>query len=552
MKESRKAKHHSAAAKKEARTAGDKSIREPNSGPNRIELNPEFRLALDLIEKTGRNVFITGKAGTGKSTLLEYFRQNTKKQVAVLAPTGVAALNVRGQTIHSFFGFRPDITLDKIKKVSPEKRALYKNLDMVIIDEISMVRADLLDCVEKHLRMNGPFPKRLFGGVQMVFIGDLYQLPPVVTAAERPIFSGRYSTPYFFSANLFSRLDFDMDMVELEKVYRQTDSEFIQLLNAIRNRSVTDEDILLLNQKLNPHFIPPRKQFYIYLTSTNQQAWKINQERLHSLKTPFFRYRGMIDGKFDVSALPTDEVLEIKVDSQIMMVNNDRKGRWVNGTVGRVVSVPGEHEDGPILVERQEGGTVSVQPYVWELFRYEYDERSKKIYTEPVGAFYQYPLRLAWAITIHKSQGKTFDRVVIDIGRGTFAHGQVYVALSRCTGFDGLVLKKEIHKKHIRMDYRVVRFLTRFQYKKADSKLSYAKKTEMIRSAIDQGRSLETVYLKPNDTKTRRRILPRSVQKMEFKGREFEGVKAFCFKRGEERVFRIDRMLELKEIPDEK
>ncbi len=516
-----------------------------------IELNPEFQRSLDLMENSGKHVFITGKAGTGKSTLLEYFRENTKKRLAVLAPTGVAALNVRGQTIHSFFGFRPDITLDKIKKVPLEKRKLYKNLDTVVIDEISMVRADLLDCVEKHLRLNGPFPRQVFGGVQMVFIGDLYQLPPVVTASERPIFSGRYESPYFFSAALFSRLDFDMEMIELEKVYRQTDPEFIQLLNAIRNRSVTDEDIRQLNQRLNPGFMPKKNEFFIYLTSTNQQAWKINQEKLLDLKGSFFRYQSMINGDFDVSALPTDELLEIKAGAQVMLVNNDRGGRWVNGTVGRVVDVPKDGAEGPLEVELNEGDIVEVKPHIWELFRYEYDEKAKRITAEPVGEFWQYPVRLAWAITIHKSQGKTFERVVIDIGRGTFAHGQVYVALSRCTGFEGLVLKKEIQKKHIRMDYRVVRFLTRFQYKKAEENLSYDRKKKMIQAAIAQSGLLQMVYLKPDDTKSKRRILPKSVEQMEYKGKSFEGVKAFCFKRGEARIFRIDRMLELEKIPDE-
>jgi ATP-dependent DNA helicase PIF1 len=517
-----------------------------------IELNPEFQRALDFMENTVQHVFITGKAGTGKSTLLEYFRENTKKRVAVLAPTGVAALNVRGQTIHSFFGFRPDITLDKIKKTPQEKQKLYKNLDTVIIDEISMVRADLLDCVEKHLRFNGPFPRQIFGGVQMIFIGDLYQLPPVVTAAEKPIFPGRYESPYFFSAGLFSRLDFDMEMIELEKVYRQTDQEFIQLLNAIRNRSVTDEDIQRLNQRLNPDFISGKDEFYIYLTSTNQQAWKINQEKLHDLEGGFFRYQSMINGDFDVSALPADEILQIKAGAQVMLVNNDRRGRWVNGTVGKVVDVPGNGTEGPLDVELKNGDVVEVRPHVWELFRYEYDEISKRIITEPVGEFWQYPVRLAWAITIHKSQGKTFDRIVIDIGRGTFAHGQVYVALSRCTGFDGLVLKKEIQKKHIRMDYRVMKFLTRFQYEKAEKQLSYDTKKRMIQSAISQGRALQMVYLKPDDTKSKRRISPWSIEQMKYKGKDFEGVKAFCFKRGDDRVFRIDRMLELEEIPNEK
>ena len=260
----------------------------------------------------------------------------------------------------------------------------------------------------------------------------------------------------------------------------------------------------------------------------------------------------MISGDFDVSSLPTDELLEIKAGAQVMLVNNDRRGRWVNGTVGRVVDVPEDGTEGPLEVELKDGDVVQVRPHIWELFRYDYDESAKKIVTETVGEFWQYPVRPAWAITIHKSQGKTFDRVVLDIGRGTFAHGQVYVALSRCTGFDGLILKKEIQKKHIRMDYRVVRFLTRFQYQKAEKCLKKKKKKKMIQSAISRGGLLHLVYLKPDDTKSKRRILPQAIEQMEYKGKDFEGVKAFCFKRGEARVFRIDRMLEVKEISDDK
>jgi len=514
-----------------------------------IEINPEFRRALDVMETTGRHIFITGKAGTGKSTLLDYFRNATRKKVAVLAPTGVAALNVRGQTIHSFCRFKPDITLDKVKKISGKGADLYKNLDAVIIDEISMVRADLLDCVERFLSLNGPHPKKRFGGLQMVFIGDLYQLPPVVTSAERNIFSTQYETPYFFSSRIFNEPGFDMEFVELEKIYRQTEEDFILLLNAIRNRSVTEEDIDRLNRRCDAGFVPPDEDFFIHLTSTNDLAYKRNQEKLALLPGRTFRYQGLLEGEFNKSHLPTDELLELKRGAQVMMVNNDPNGRWVNGSLGRIVGVEKAAAAPDVLaVELRDGFEVNVAPYSWELFKLEFDERAGKLFTETIGSFTQYPLRLAWAITIHKSQGKTFDKVVIDIGRGTFAHGQVYVALSRCTNFEGIVLKKEIRKSHIRMDWRVIKFLTRYQYRKADEKLSYADKRALIREAIRTGRDLEIVYLKTDDTKTRRRIRPESVEPMEYMGKQFEGVRAHCFKRGGERNFRIDRMLEVRPV----
>jgi energy-coupling factor transporter ATP-binding protein EcfA2 len=512
-----------------------------------IEINPEFRRALDVMETTGRHIFITGKAGTGKSTLLDYFRNATRKKIAVLAPTGVAALNVRGQTIHSFCRFKPDITLDKVKKISGKGAALYKNLDAVIIDEISMVRADLLDCVERFLSLNGPHPKKRFGGLQMVFIGDLYQLPPVVTSAERNVFSTQYETPYFFSSRIFNEPNFDMEFVELEKIYRQTEEDFIRLLNAIRNRSVTDEDIGRLNCRYDAGFVPPDEDFFIHLTSTNDLAYKRNQEKLALLPGRTFRYQGLLEGEFDKSHLPTDELLELKRGAQVMMVNNDPNGRWVNGSIGRIVGVEkAKSSPDALAVELRDGFEVDVEPYTWEIFKLDFDERAGKLFSETIGSFTQYPLRLAWAITIHKSQGKTFDKVVIDIGRGTFAHGQVYVALSRCTNFDGIVLKKEIKKSHIRMDWRVIKFLTRYQYRKADEKLSYADKRALIREAIRTGRDLEIVYLKTDDTKTRRRIRPESIEPMEYMGKPFEGVRAHCFKRGEERNFRIDRMLEVR------
>jgi ATP-dependent DNA helicase PIF1 len=542
-----------------------------------IEINPGFRRALDVMEGTARHVFITGKAGTGKSTLLELWRGQTLKRTAVLAPTGVAALNVRGQTIHSFFGFKPDVTpeavrrLPKARGAAADRAALYRNLDAIVIDEVSMVRADLMDCVEKFLRFNGPRPKEIFGGLQMIFIGDLYQLPPVVTGQERGLFAPdppslrrgfardagpvpsaltavRYESPYFFSARVFAEPGFAMDFVELEKVYRQNDAAFITLLNAIRNRSVDGVQMDHLNSRYDPEFTPADDEFYITLTSTNDLAAARNREKLAALPGRARRYEGFIEGEFDRRSLPTDECLELKAGAQVMLLTNDRKGRWVNGTIGRVTAIRRSEDvdgDDVVTVELPDGDEVDLVPSTWELYRFHYDADEDRIDSEPVGSFTQYPLRLAWAVTIHKSQGKTFDKVVVDIGRGAFAHGQVYVALSRCTNFAGLVLRTPIRRDHIWMDWRIVRFLTRFQYKKAEEALPLAAKRALLRQAIEAGRELEIVYLKPDDTKTRRRIVPESVEMMEYRGKKFEGLRAYCYKRGDSRTFRLDRILEI-------
>lgn len=511
-----------------------------------IEINPEFRKALDIMENTNRHVFITGKAGTGKSTLLDYFRQNTRKEVAALAPTGVAALNVGGQTVHSFFGFKPSITPEKVRKVSGPDAKIYKGFDTIIIDEASMMRADLLDCVEKFMRLNGPYGKQWFGGVQMIFIGDLYQLPPVVTSAEKEIFTHRYESPYFFSARVFKEKTFAMEFIELEKVYRQTEEDFIELLNAIRNRTCTDADIERLNRNYRHNPAPAENGFYITLTSTNDLAAKHNLAMLEALPDRSFALRGKTSGEFDRSSLPADEVLMLKPGAQVMLVNNDKFGRWVNGSIGIVRSLEKtDGEEDRVLVRLKDGQMVKVTPNVWELFEYRYDRKTRRISTRTTGTFTQYPIRLAWAVTIHKSQGKTFDRVIIDIGRGAFAHGQVYVALSRCTNFDGIVLTKMIKKSHIRMDWRVAKFLTMFQYQKADERSSYDERSGIILDAIRRGLTLEILYLKPNDIKSRRMIRPLSIEPMEYKGTPFEGLRAYCCLRHEERTFRIDRILEI-------
>ena len=428
--------------------------------------------ALDLLENTKENVFITGRAGTGKSTLLKYFRSQTKKNIVVLAPTGVAAVNIGGQTIHSFFHFRPDITIQKVSKIriGADEGITYQRLETLVIDEVSMVRADILDCVDAFLRSHGPQARKPFGGVQLVLIGDLYQLPPVTTRDDERIFSEHYDSPYFFSAHVFSSKQrsllskdkFHLKYLELEKVYRQSDDNFIQLLNKIRDSSAVESDYAVLNARLNPNFDPPPSAMYVHLTTTNAMADEINQRKLIQLKANNNFFRGSVVGKFDEKYLPTATELNVKIGAQVMMLNNDPAGRWINGTIGKVVSMENGEEGGPrhILVRLENGETEPVSPHRWDIYHFSFNKRSKRIESESVGSFTQYPLKLAWAVTIHKSQGKTFDRVIIDIGRGTFSSGQLYVALSRATTLPGIVLKKPLHKQHVWLDGRIATFIS--------------------------------------------------------------------------------------------
>ena len=511
-----------------------------------VEINEQFQHALDIMEDSDRSIFITGRAGTGKSTLLSYFRHTTRKKVAVLAPTGVAALNVKGQTIHSFFRFKPGITPDRVKKPRlTNKESIYCKLDIIIIDEISMVRADLLDCVDRFLRLNGPEADRPFGGIQMAFIGDLYQLPPVVTGGEKEVFQSLYETPYFYGARVFD--SFEMEFVELEKIYRQHDEQFITLLNGIRNNSVTGEGLELLNERYQPDFEPPPEDFYVYLTTTNRLAEEINGKRLAGLKGRLYTFTGSIEGEFGQEYLATKIDLEVKVGAQIMMLNNDTEGRWVNGSIGKITGITqnGKGED-IIVAELADDEEVEITPFTWEIYRFFVEGGG--LQSEVIGKFTQYPLMLAWAITIHKGQGKTFDKVIIDIGSGTFAHGQMYVALSRCTTLGGIVLKNPALKKHIWTNYQVMDFLTKYQYKKAEESCPVDGKTEIIKRAIQNKLSLEIVYLKPSDEKTTRVVRPEVVGEMEYRGKKYLGMQAFCLKRNEERVFRIDRILEIREV----
>jgi len=496
------------------------------------------------MEKTRRHVFVTGRAGTGKSTLLNHFKETTVKRVAVLAPTGVAALNVGGQTIHSFFRFKPDVTPESAgKKLRGADAGIYRKLDAIVIDEVSMVRADLMDCVDAFLRANGPEKDAPFGGLQMILIGDLYQLPPVVGAAEKMLFKTLYLSPYFFSARVFQGLE--MEFVELEKIYRQRDDRFIDVLNAIRNRTVTEEDLALLNTRVDPEFEPPADEYYIHLTSTNDLADRYNEEQIKRLKGRTWTSTGLVEGEFGKEYLPTAADLKLKIGAQVMLLNNDAWGRWVNGTIGKITGFVKDPEDGALIrVRLNDGGTVEVAPFTWEIFRFSMKDGTLE--SEAVGKFTQFPLRLAFAVTIHKSQGKTFERAIIDVGRGTFAPGQMYVALSRCTRLEGIVLRKPLRKQNILLDWAVVRYLTRSQYDQAAKTLSREEKLRILGDAIRQKRPLEMVYLKGTDVRSRRTIKPLRLGEMEYEGRPFLGLEAWCLKRRDRRVFNVEKILSLQ------
>ncbi|MBI2427156.1 MAG: ATP-binding domain-containing protein, partial [Candidatus Kerfeldbacteria bacterium] len=394
------------------------------------------------------------------------------------------------------------------------------------------------------------------GGIQMIFIGDLYQLPPVLTSADKAAFSEHYASPYFFAARVFSPTQalltdanaFSMELMELEKIYRQHDDVFISLLNAVRNNTATPEDLALLHARYDPAYEPPRDAFEIHLTTTNAMAAEVNARHLARLKGKRWTFHGSVSGKFERSHLPTDEMLEVKIGAQVMLLNNDRAGRWINGTIGKVVKIARDKNEGAevVMIELPNGDVEPVVPYTWDMYAYRFDATVGQIESESIGSFTQYPFRLAWAVTIHKAQGKTFDHVILDIGRGTFAPGQLYVALSRCTTLDGLVLKRPVAKKHIFMDWAVVKFMTRFQYAKSEAALSLARKVQLIENAIENEHALEIVYLKSSDVKSRRTIIPHVVGEMEYMDRPFIGVEAYCLSRKADRVFRVDKILEMQ------
>lgn len=431
----------------------------------------EFQNALSLIKYTHQSLFLTGKAGTGKSTFLKYVRSEIKKKSIVLAPTGIAAINVGGSTLHSFFKLPfyplllddPKFSPRKIRdflKYNKSQILLLEKIELIIIDEISMVRADIIDFIDRVLRVYCKNMREPFGGKQMLFIGDIFQLEPVVKADEKEILNRFYPNPYFFSARVFQEMQ--LVSIELKKVYRQKDRGFIAALDHIRDNSVTEMEINLLNTRYAEDADKQleKKGLNIVLATRRDNVDFINQTELGKLSGDTIILRGEIKGEFPESALPTLLELEIKVGAQIIFVKNDPEKKWVNGTLGTIVELDEENTEFSVITE--EGDYVTVTPERWSNTKYSYDEKEKKIIEEELGTFTQFPIRLAWAITIHKSQGLTFQNVTIDFTGGTFAGGQAYVALSRCTSLDGITLKKKITRSDIFIKQEVVDFAKQF------------------------------------------------------------------------------------------
>ena len=414
-----------------------------------LEPSADFDRALALIEGGDQHVFITGRAGTGKTTLLHLLRDETIRNVAVVAPTGLAAIHVGGQTIHSFFRLPPRF-VDTSELRAMRNTGVMKALDLLIIDEVSMVRADLMDGIDQMLRLNRRNDEP-FGGVQLAMFGDLWQLPPVVREAElKEYFDETYGGPFFFQALVWRECA--GRSVDLEKIYRQKDDAgFRNILQHIRDGEPGEEILDALNARVLPKAKLPDPDSHIVLTATNEAAFRENSRRLTALPGKAKIYTAEVTGKFDAGAFPTESVLTLKVGAKVMFLKNDPEKRWINGSWGIVTKLGAE---GP-TVQLEDGTDHEVRKTAWENMSYQYDRTSKQITREQIGAYKQLPLRLGWAITIHKSQGQTFDRVYIDLGRGAFSHGQTYVALSRCRSLAGLALAHPVRERDVILDEQI-------------------------------------------------------------------------------------------------